>query len=240
MSIPGFGDWLQTPQGQYLLQWEQARYDAVVADIFGFNALQIGLRECDFLRANRIPFRFRCDGDGESGGIDVLSDLQHLPFATASIDLVVLPHILEFVAGPHQVLREVERVLVPEGHVVITGFNPFSLWGFRRRMAGHGGPFPWCGNYLSVMRLRDWLALLGFETRAGSFGCYVPAVTQERWLRRWHWMESAGNRWWPFAGGAYLVRAIKRIHGMRVITPKWKERRARAQALSPAVNLNDH
>lgn len=226
------------------MQWEQTQYDQVVADIFGFNALQIGMRECDLLRANRIPFKFRCDNDipGDKPGerVDVRSELQHLPFASASIDLVVLPHILEFVDNPHQVLREVERVLVPEGQVVITGFNPYSLWGLRRRVAGHGGAFPWRGSYLSVMRLRDWLALLGFETRAGSFGCYAPAAVQEKWLRRWRWTELAGNRWWPIAGGTYLLQAIKRVHGMRLITPVWKERGARAKALSPAVQRNHH
>lgn len=239
MSIPGFSEWLQTPAGQYILGWEQEQLDRVLADIFGFNALQIGLRDCELLRANRIPFRFRCDNDSAAGSVDVRCDLQQLPFTTASVDLVVLPHILEFVDNPHQVLREVERVLVPEGQVVVTGFNPYSLWGLRRRLAGPGNAFPFCGSYLSVMRLRDWLALLGFETRAGSFGCYAPAVSQEKWLRRWRWMELAGNRWWPIAGGVYLLQAIKRVHGMRLIKPVWKERNAAAKALSPVVQRNN-
>ena len=82
------------------------------------------------------------------------SDLRQLPFASASLDLVVLPHVLEFLPDPHQMLREVERVLIPEGQVVIAGFNPLSLWGLRRyRPAQREGLFPWNGNYLSVLRL---------------------------------------------------------------------------------------
>jgi len=234
MSISGLSDWLQTPLGQYVLQWEQTQYDAAVVDIFGFNAVQIGWRECDLLRANRMPLRLRCDAGGRDGRIAVNSAFEHLPFATASIDLVILPHILEFSTSPHQVLREVERVLVPEGQVVITGFNPFSLWGVRRKFLA-SSRFPWSGRYLSVMRLKDWLTLLNFETREGSFGCYRPPVEPEKWLRNWQWMELAGNRWWPIAGSVYMIQAVKRVHGMRLITPAWRDQQKPAPGLAPAT-----
>lgn len=229
MARARFADWLETSQGQYVLGWEQARLDNLLADIFGFNAVQIGFPQVDFLRANRMPFRFYCC---DHAGVAVKSDPHQLPFATNSLDLVVLPHVLEFDANPHQILREVDRVLVPEGSAVVTGFNPFSLWGMRRLLAGKRGEAPWQGRYISVPRLRDWFALLGHETRAGAFGCYAPPVQQEKWLQRWHFMEPAGDRWWPIAGGVYVVQAIKRQQGMRLITPKWKDRMARAKALA--------
>jgi SAM-dependent methyltransferase len=236
MSIRGLSQWLATPQGRYVLAWEQAKYDEVVADIFGFNALQMGMPEHDFLRANRMPFRFGVDPDGAA---QVRANLEHLPFAATSLDLVVMPHALEFASNPHQILREVERVLVPEGQVVITGFNPYSLWGARRKVSFGESDFPWRGNYLGVLRLRDWLKLLGFESQLGSFGCYAPAVVQEKWLRRWQFMELAGTRWWPIAGAVYMVQAIKRVPGMRVIMPAWRERKARAKALAPVVQKTD-
>jgi len=229
MAIENFAVWLETPLGRHVQAWEQAKLDTLVADIFGFNAVQIGLPQLDYLRANRMPFRLNCCD--HSAGI-LRSDPHHLPFATNSLDLVLLPHVLEFDAHPHQILREVERVLVPEGSVVIAGFNPFSLWGLRRAFAGKHGVPPWQGRYLSVPRLRDWFALLGFETRGGAFGCYAPPVQQEKWLQRWHFMEPAGDRWWPIAGGVYILQAIKRQHGMRLVTPKWKDRMARAKALA--------
>ena len=231
MSIQGFDDWLATPQGQYVLQWEQAQHDRLVADIFGFNAVQLGLTQHDFLRANRMPFRFRCDDK-----LPLRAALQarphFLPFANASIDLVILPHVLEFDTAPHQILREVERVLVPEGNVIVTGFNPFSLWGARRKFSLADSPPPWRGQYLSIPRLKDWFALLGFETHAGSFGCYAPPVTREKWLQSWRFMELAGNRWWPYAGATYIIQAVKRVHGMRLITPLRQDRKARAKALA--------
>lgn len=239
MPVHGFDEWLETPQGQYVLRWEQARYDQLVADIFGFNAVQLGLPHYDFLRANRMPFRLRCDDllvnteSLENKHCQLITNPHYLPFASASMDLVILPHLLEFHEAPHQILREVERVLVPEGSVIVTGFNPFSLWGLRRRFtrATYAAP-PWRGHYLSVMRLKDWFALLGLETHSGSFGCYAPPFSQENHLRRWRFIELAGNRWWPYGGAAYIIQAIKRSHGMRMITPGWRERMMQARALA--------
>lgn len=242
MSIRGFDDWLATPQGQYVLRWEQARYDQLAADIFGFNAVQIGLPQIDLLRANRILLRLRCDDviatpEDSPDGIDVRARPHALPFANATVDLVILPHVLEFSPTPHHILREVERVLVPEGSVLVSGFNPFSLWGLRRRFARADALPPWRGQYLSVLRLKDWFTLLGFEMHAGCFGGYAPPVTSEQWLQRWRFMEPAGNRWWPYGGATYLVHAIKRVHGMRLILPSWRERMARARSLA-AVTQN--
>ncbi|HEX5126138.1 MAG TPA: methyltransferase domain-containing protein, partial [Rhodocyclaceae bacterium] len=118
MPNSGFEDWLATPRGRYLLAWEQHKFDFVVADMFGFNAAQIGLPGYDFLHNNRMPLRFSC---ANGGSVDVVGEAAELPFASQSLDLVVLPHVLEFSDQPHQILREVERVLVPEGNIVIAG-----------------------------------------------------------------------------------------------------------------------
>jgi SAM-dependent methyltransferase len=238
MSIQGFAEWLATPQGRYVLDWEQTKHDQLVADIFGFNAVQLGWPGLDYLRANRMPFRMRCDD--RQGEVQLRADLHHLPFAGNSVDLVVLPHVLEFDANPHQILREVERVLVPEGSVVITGFNPYSLWGARRSLARPNQLPPFGGSYISVPRLKDWFALLGLEPHAGAFGCYAPAVTQEKWLRRFRFLDAAGDRWWPIGGAVYVIQAIKRQVGMRLVTPIWHDRKARAKALMPVTHKTDH
>jgi len=236
MSIQGFDAWLATAQGQYILAWERSKYDLLVADIFGFNALQLGLAEHDFLRANRMPFQLRCD-DCHTPQLAVRASPWQLPLASGSVDLVLMPHVLEFDTQPHRILREVERVLVPEGQVILSGFNPYSLWGMRRKFARRDAAAPWRGQYLSVQRLKDWFALLSFETQAGSFGCYAPPGTAE--LQRWRLLELAGNRWWPIAGAVYIIRAIKRVQGMRLITPVWHRQGARAKALAPVAQRNE-
>lgn len=232
MSIPGLDAWLETPLGQHVLAWEQSRLDDAVADVFGFNALQLGMPQRDFLRANRIPLRQKACADANA---DVRCDISALPFAAQSVDLIVLPHMLEFHSDPHQVLREIERVLIPEGQLIVLGFNPLSLWGARRRLMRRREAFPWSGDYLSVLRLKDWLKLLNFEIDRGAFGCYTPPFRQEKWLRRLHFMEPAGDRWWGFAGGVYLLRAVKRVRGVRLIEPKWTRRSLAAQSLRPVA-----
>ena len=229
MSIPPSDDWLDTEQGRYIMTWEQDRVDALIADQFGYNALQLGSPRHRFLAKNRIPLR---QVVGESGAVDVLCDLRELPFATNSVDLVVMPHVLEFHADRHQILREVERILIAEGQLVITGFNPLSLWGLRQRLRIGPDEYPLNGDYISVLRLKDWLQLLSFEVDRGIFGCYAPPCAQERWLKRWHFMEAAGNRWWSYAGGVYLLRAVKRVRGMRLIMPRWKQQSLPAKALT--------
>lgn len=121
--------WFDTCLGQYLLAQEQQYFDSTVANIFGYNALQIGCPQFDFLRSNRIPFKFNV---GMSQGVSLLASPAFLPIESGSMDLTVLPHVLEFSAHPHLILREAHRVLIPEGHIVISGFNPVSLWGAPR------------------------------------------------------------------------------------------------------------
>lgn len=206
----------------------------MVADIFGYNALQLGLPALPLLESSRMSWRFSSatEAGGAAGAVVVCAHA--LPFASASLDLVVLPHVLEFSDHPHQVLREIERVLVPEGSVIISGFNPFSLWGLRRMLTRSGGA-PWCGQFYSAPRIKDWLALLGFEAQQSRLGCYRPAVATRQWIERWRCLDRAGARWWPICGGAWVLHGIKRVHGMRLITPKWRDLSAANKRLSPVV-----
>jgi SAM-dependent methyltransferase len=242
--------WLDTPPGRTLLAWEQQQLDEAVADRFGFHALQLGLPELEALRANRMPHRWLA-GDGEPSSpppraIALHCHFDALPFANQSLDLVVLPHSLELAHDPHETLREVERVLVPEGRVVILGFNPVSLWGLRQRLGrvrqrfGGRSPLflPRTGEFIGYWRLRDWLRLLGLESERGRFGCFGPGARTERWLQRFGWMERVGERWWPVFGAVYVVVAVKRVRGMRLVGLKRRE--ARAPKAAPAVVANRH
>jgi len=265
-AIIGLTDWLRTPAGGYVLQWEQTHLDAAVVDLFGFHALQLGLPELEALRANRMPHRWvatderdapsdaRLDGDDGAAAppraaIALHCDFDALPFDSSSLDLVVLPHALEFARDPHLALREVERVLVPEGRVVVVGFNPSSLWGLRqfaghvwRRLLMRKGTalfLPGAGEFMRYRRLRDWLRLLSFEVESGRFGCYRPPVASSRWLARYDWMERAGERWWPVFGAVYFVVAVKRVRGMRLVGLVREQRKA-AHAPAPVVAAHHH
>jgi SAM-dependent methyltransferase len=239
--------WLATPPGQYLLAWEQAQLDRVVADLFGFHALQLDIEELDALRTNRMPHRWlAAGGAGVSRAVSLHCDTDALPFPERSRDLVVLPQTRELARDPHLTLAEVERVLVPEGRVVILGFNPASLWGLRQRcgrlrqrLGGNGPLFlPRPGDFIGYWRLRDWLRLLSFEVEGGRFGGYRPPLRSERWLARYAWMDHTGDRWWPVLGAIYMLVAVKRMRGMRLVGLAPRER-AKTQA-APAVVANRH
>ncbi len=254
--------WFDSPPGRYLLAWEQARFDEAVADIFGYHSVQLGMPLLEGLRTNRMPHQWLAQGHealdeaiyfstaGAEGGpafqrrkIDLLTEPVALPFSAASLDLLVLPHTLELSLDPHATLREVERVLVPEGRVVISGLNPASLWGLRQRRArlyqrlGKGTLYlPDVGEFIGFWRLRDWLRLLSFEVESARFGCYRPAVRSARSLARFGWMDPVGEQWWPIFGAAYFVVAVKRVHGMRLLEPSWRDGRQRSAAAVPIAN----
>ena len=161
-----------------------------------------------------------------------------LPFASQSLDLVVMPHTLELARDPHLTLREVERVLVPEGRLMISAFNPASWWalqapagrGVRKTSAPETLPtWPSRADMIGFRRLRDWLRLLSFEVEAAQFGCFGPRVDTLTWQQRWSWVEPIGQRWWPVMGAVYGLTAVKRVRGMRLVgLAKRQARYARA------------
>jgi SAM-dependent methyltransferase len=249
-SIIELADWLQTPPGQYLLAWERQQMDAAVADLFGFHALQLGLPELPGLQANRMPHRWlaldhlQVLANAPAGAVALHCEFDELPFEAASLDLVVLPHALELARDPHKTLREVERVLRPEGRLVILGLNPASAWGLRQNL-GRLLPsrsrrlfLPRTGDFIGYWRLRDWLRLLSFEVEGARFGAYSPPLRSAKWLTRWRWIEGIGSRWWPVLGAVYFIVAVKRVHGMRLVGLA-RQQKLKARA-APAVALHQH
>ncbi len=222
--------WLASTLGQYLLVREQAMFDAVVSDIFGFNALQMGLLPMNTLKSSRIPHLLHVGNrDGAA-----LCESDYLPFAESCIDLVCLPHVLEFSRNPHQTLREAERVLVPEGHLILTGFNPVSAWGFKQ-IVSKDENYPWYGHFFTLSRIKDWLALLGLEYVSGQMEAYELPINDEQWLKRFGFLNTSGKRWWPMLGGIYFIVAKKRVVNMTLLKPNWKQNslKSRMAAASP-------
>jgi SAM-dependent methyltransferase len=239
---------LGQPVASRLLDWEQQQADALLADVFGYHAVQLGWPQLQALRSNRMPHRWMARAEFEpllTQSVEATPDAPHVcldsrawPWPPDSLDLVVLPHALERSADPHACLREVERVLIPEGQVLITGLNPWSLWGWQQTRGGRGKGL--CGadsgELIGYRRLRDWLRLLGFEVQVSRFGGWSPALGSERWMQRLQWMDKVGERWWPILGGVYLIMATKRVPGGRLIEGRrWRTVRSPASATAPAA-----
>jgi SAM-dependent methyltransferase len=230
--------WFRSTAGMYLQQQEQALYDEAVFDLFGFNALQMGTPQMDLLRNSRIPKRYLAtDCTVNAGHLRCADDF--LPFAEASLDLLLLPHRLEFSERPHQTLREAARVMMPDGHLLISGFNPWSSWGlksnikkgFKRSIFNQNNEpeptYPWHGRFIRLGRLKDWLALLGFEVMEIKMLCHVPPFRHPQWLNRLagldhlctHSLKKIGC---DRLGGVYFIVAKKRVPGMTPLKPHWK------------------
>ncbi len=205
--------------GKDLLSVERPIIDGMISDVFGFNAVQIGSPEYDFLAHSRIPNKFLMS----ESSLSHICGLSHQnPIKSNSIDLVVLPHGLEFSINPHSVVREIERILVPGGSLVLSGFNPMSFWGARYLLNKYivkrnGVP----AELLSLWRVKDWLKLLSIEIEAGRWGFYRPAIQSDKWRERFLFLESAGDRWWPILGSIYMLKGVKKVRGMRLSIDRW-------------------
>jgi SAM-dependent methyltransferase len=236
--LVSFEEWISTPQGRYVMAWEMAALNDQVTDIFGYNAAQFGCTAVNALAESRMQTRavFGLDTPsvylGQETGISyaVIDSFAELPISDESLDLVVLPHILECCQDPHAMLREVDRVLRPEGKLIVTGFNPVSLWGLSK-------PTPRV-QLIGLPRLKDWLKLLGFDNDQSLYGCYRPPFADEALLNRLDFIETAGDRWWPICGALYIHCAVKKVRGMRLIAPNWRKVNAKAKARPALAGKN--
>lgn len=230
MPLDPLDDWLAGPFGEFLLRSEQIAVESALEDVFGNNFLQVGHwgPKDAFLGLARIPRRFLIADPGYRG--DCVSHASSLAIQSQSVDAVLLPHTLEFEPEPQAVIREVDRILVGEGHVLVLGFEPTGSWALRHLLARRGFP-PGLTGLLSRRRLRDWLTLLGFdvlETSRFLHALPLSSLTTSRMTRE---LERLGGRLDGPFGSVYLLKARKRVYTLTPIRP----RRRAAPKLAGAV-----
>jgi hypothetical protein len=227
-------DWLATASGHHAHQWFLDRCSHMLADVFGYYAFQLGLPHFSSLQTSRIrthclvqnelPSCHASYGPGSCSpplgsnslplhpapGLEQMySHFEQLPLPSQSVDLITLPHTLDMHENPPALLAEVARVLVPEGHVWIGGFNAHSLWAHqaRRKLPVH--------TLMTVKQLKTVLQAQGLYLVQGQFGVYRPWEADAHAWDKWRWMDLAGHRWWPAWGACYSLLAIKRVSGLQ-------------------------
>ena len=230
--------WFDSSLGTALLELEQRVLADALADVFGFELLQLGRwgTSADLCAAARTQHRCILAPDAAGPGA-IRAQFSALPIATASVEAVLLPHTLEYAAHPHGLLREVERELTGEGHVLACGFNPFGPWGVRH-LASRGRFPPPTQRLVSEGRLRDWLVLLGFEVVDARRYLFVPPWQQRLSARSRAWLESRGPRFAAPLAGAYLVKARKRVRALTPIRPAWQRAPAVVGGLAEPTSRN--
>lgn len=248
-------NWYGRFPGVWLQEQENSLLESVLADMFGYHLLQIGLHNVrDCLKVSRIPHLMIMDVDftispadlakckpKESEARENITDFfngepEYIPLAGDSLDVLILSHTLEFCANPHEVLREVDRILIPEGNAIIIGFNPWGLWMPWRLLLGWRKKAPWCGRFISLARLKDWLQLLGFDIVESRRFFFRPPLSHPGVMKRLQFLDKWGSRLWPFLGGAYFLVAKKRVATLTPIKPRWRPRRSRLVTTGLAGN----
>lgn len=225
-NLTQLGSWFTTPLGQALEQAELSAIREALGTLFGLHLLVVAPPwQGSPIDASRIPHRMMMPAVW-SPDASMIGDPERLPLAADTLDLIILPHTLEFVGNPHEVLREVDRCLVPEGQVLIHGFSPYGLWGLWRLLYGWRRRLPWTGHFISPARLRDWLALLGFDTLACRPLLYRPPSQSLATVQHLQILDRLAGRGWPVPAAGYQLLARKRVVGMTPIRPRWRPRRS--------------
>jgi len=238
-------DWFSSSPGNRLLDAEHELIGEWSADLFGYQLLELSQFKSDLLYLERCAIKnkvhispFAID-PGRPTQIRALPE--HLPVVTDYVDAVVLLHTLDFAADPRLVLREVERVLIPEGRLIVCGFNPYSLWGVRRWLPGAGKRMPWKGKFISYARLQDWFSLLGFDVERTATRMFRPPPQHHRLLGELDKLEPLGRKWLPWLAGVYMVQAVKRVSTVTPVRPRWHlERKLRKAAVEPGSSMKSN
>lgn len=219
-------EWLRAPLGVRLYALERKLVSEALAQVFGWQLLQIGLwGEDDALIADARTQRKSVLGwrgqHPTANSMLIRSRTDALAVTSDSVDAVLLPHTLEYEPEPHEILREVGRILSGEGHLIVLGFRPLSSWGMRHLFAREGFP-PGLERLISERRLRDWLKLLGFEIVDSRRYLFSPpwgsASSPQSFLER------SGEQLWPLLASGYMIKARKRVYALTPIRPRWRLR----------------
>lgn len=217
--------WFASPLGQSLVSKEREVIDEQLHDLFGYHLMQLSVAgELDLTGASRISHQFALyPRIVASERLSAVSDFNHLPLPQNSIDVVLLHHVLDFSQNPHQVLRETAGVLISRGHLIIIGFNPWSLFGLWRLLARFFSSAPhWRHQSLRLGRVLDWLAVLDFEPVAVHQGFYRPPVERQNAVKYLQWMDRWGKRLCLPGGGFYVIVARKDSVAMIPLKPEWQ------------------
>ena len=238
-SFTEMTEWLQTPLGQNLLGIEMSLLENMINRRFGYHLLQLSCADMTVYDDSPIGHKFCIAPSTKVKNGSLVAQAEAIPLAAESVDMVVLHHALDYSKDPHQLLREADRVLIAGGHLLIIGFNPFSTWGVRHKLARKFDKSPWKSNLLSNKRLNDWLKLLDFKIEQMHYGLYSLPFNSPDLIRYSSFMSKLAQRLnWP-TGGIYVISAKKQAFPMTPIREPWKAipRRAKGLALGDNVSI---
>jgi SAM-dependent methyltransferase len=215
--------WQELPNGDMMLDAINKAIEPSLPKFFGYHLLKIGGLSGEVVTDScSIKHQFLVGSKADEP--DVIADIDDLPFLEQSVDVTILSHALEFSVDPHHVLREASRVLIPNGYMIITGFNPISLAGLNRIIPMRKQNQPWNEHFFTPMRVKDWLSLMGFEVLE-DIRClhtnFIGNIGQGKFSQKW---QNFADSYLSAFGSIYIIIAKKRVLPLTPIKPKWKIR----------------
>ncbi len=215
-------NWYASHLGSAILQEIKSVLDRILPNVFGFQGLQVGQlsTNINLLESAGLHRKLILSNSTQNNEVDISGDAMHLPIASDTMNLVILPHSLEFCNDPHQVLRETDRILCQDGQLLIIGFNPYSLFGLRHFAMSWRKSIPWNGGFYSRGRLIDWLSLLSFRIQTEETFFLRAPINARSILHKSGVVEKA-QPWIGFLGGVYVLHARKQTIPMSAVRNKW-------------------
>ncbi|HIG37239.1 MAG TPA: methyltransferase domain-containing protein [Oceanospirillaceae bacterium] len=224
--------WAASTQGSAFLTQEQLQLAQIMPKAFGHYSVYLGLNAC---LSAQLESPIKCAIALTSSpyqGCHALMDPHQLPLANDAIDLVIMQHVLDISDNPHGVLREASRIVQAGGRLVVTGFNPYGVWGLWRWLRLRGG-VPWRANFLAQSRVKDWLTLLNFGDFDSKpvYDCSPSKMRIQTWLP---WLIQ------PLSAG-YVLCAVKQETRVHLLKTHWARRSVKAKfGLAGATQQNGH
>ncbi len=213
--------WHELPNGNAILSAIDQQLQSWWPKFFGYYLLKMGALSAEVCTTtSSIKHQITTAPLGEKG--DIIADIDDLPLQEHSVDVCLLSHALEFSLDPHHVIREANRVLIPNGYLVITGFNPFSLAGINRFIPYRKQQSPWNEHFFTPMRVKDWLQLMGFEILADQRCLHTNLVGNIGEGKVSLFWQNLASKYFTSLGSVYVIVAKKRVLPLTPIKPKWK------------------
>lgn len=227
--------WQNLPNGELIVANINQTLAPWWPKFFGYHLLKIGALSGE-IDSSQSPIKHQLTLSEQAQKCNLVGDIDDLPLLEHSVDVCVLAHALEFSLDPHHVVREANRVLIPNGYLVITGFNPFSLAGLNQFIPYRRNKTPWNERLFSPMRVKDWLHLMGFEIQLDKrflHSTLARQVTQGVISNHWH---NIASRYFPSLGSVYVIVAKKRVLPLTPIKAKWQIRPRFEPVKVPTMN----
>ena len=235
--------WKNLPNGDVILTAIDEILQPWWQKFFGYHLLKLGALSHEIsCYASPIKHQVCCSpyisAKNENCIPHIIGELDDLPILEHSVDVCLVSHVLEFSFDPHHVIREANRTLIPNGYLIITGFNPLSLAGLNRAIPHRKKHSPWNEQFFSPMRVKDWLHLMGFEILSDERCLYSSlAGTVSKGGASKYWRKFAGN-YLTSLGSIYVIIAKKRVLPLTPIKPKWQIRAKFHPVKVPTMNAH--